>query len=95
MPVICTAGGSTDDFTHPDFALTIESKFRTLEIEGENLFILDPDWKHLIQLMQAVIEQPTFAAKARLAGPHFVSENFTWKHAVDKLLDVISIPVAS
>lgn len=95
LPVICTAGGPTDDFTHPDFALTIESKFRTLEIEGENLFILDPDWKHLIELMQTVIEQPAFTTKARLAGPHFVSENFTWKHAVDKLLDVISISVAS
>ncbi len=89
LPVICTAGGPTDDFTNPDFALTIESKFRTLEVEGENLFILDPDWKHLIQLMQTLIEQPAFTAKARLAGPRFVSENFTWKHAVDKLLDVM------
>ncbi|WP_341739251.1 hypothetical protein [Microcoleus sp. CAWBG640] len=64
-------------------------------IEGENLFILDPDWKHLIQLMQTLIEQPAFIAKARLAGPRFVSENFTWKHAVDKLLDVISNPLTS
>jgi hypothetical protein len=45
--------------------------------------------------MQTVIEQPALIAKARLAGPHFVSEKFTWKHAVDKLLDVTSIPVAS
>lgn len=89
LPVICTKGGPTDDFTHPDFALTIESKFRTLDFEGENIFILAPEWQHLIQLMQTVIEQPAFIAKARLAGPHFVSENFTWKHAVDKLLDVI------
>ena len=95
LPIICTAGGPTDDFTHPDFALPIESKFRTLNFEGENIFILAPEWEHLTQLMQAVIEQPTFAAKARFAGPRFVSKNFTWKHAVHKLLDVISIPVAS
>jgi glycosyltransferase involved in cell wall biosynthesis len=89
LPVICTAGGPTDDFTRSDFALPIKSKFMMIEIEGENIFILAPEWKHLAELMQTVIEQPEFVAKARLAGPRFVAENFTWKHAVDQLLDVI------
>ena len=34
LPVICTAGGPTDDFTRSDFALRIESKFTAVEIEG-------------------------------------------------------------
>jgi glycosyltransferase involved in cell wall biosynthesis len=89
LPVICTAGGPTDDFTRSDFSLLVESKFRAVEIAGETLFILAPEWQHLTELMQAAIEQPALAARARLAGPRFVAENFTWKHAVDRLLDVI------
>jgi glycosyltransferase involved in cell wall biosynthesis len=89
LPVICTAGGPTDDFTRSDFALPIESKLTAVDFHGEHLLILAPEWKHLNQLMQAVIEQPEFVAKARIVGPRFVAENFTWKHAVDKLLDVI------
>ncbi|MGL5059276.1 MAG: glycosyltransferase family 4 protein [Microcoleus sp.] len=89
LPVICTAGGPTDDFTHPDFAMPIESKFRAVDIDGERLFILAPKWEHLTQLMQGAIAQPEIAAKARIAGPRFVAENFTWKRAVDRLLQVI------
>lgn len=89
LPVICTAGGPTDDFTRSDFAQSIESKFTALNFEGENIFFLAPEWEHLNQLMQAAIAQPELAAASRLAGPRFVAENFTWKHAVDKLLNVI------
>jgi glycosyltransferase involved in cell wall biosynthesis len=89
LPVICTAGGPTDDFTHPDFAMPIESKFRAVEINGELLFIVAPVWEHLNQLMQRAIDQPEIAAKARIAGPRFVTENFTWKRAIDRLLQVI------
>ena len=89
LPVICTAGGPTDDFTRSDFALPIESKFMAVEIEKEYIFILAPEWEHLTQLMESAIAQPELVAKARLAAPRFVAENFTWKHAVDKLLDVV------
>lgn len=89
LPVICTAGGPTDDFTSPDFAMAIESKFMAVEINGETLFILAPAWEHLTQLMQRAIGQPEIAAKARIAGPRWVAENFTWKRAVDRLLQVI------
>ncbi|MCU0545650.1 MAG: glycosyltransferase family 4 protein [Oscillatoriaceae cyanobacterium Prado104] len=89
LPVICTAGGPTDDFTDPDFAMAIASKFIGVEIEGETLFILAPVWEHLTQLMQRAIAQPEIAAKARIAGPRLVAENFTWKRAVDRLLEVI------
>ncbi|HLO50828.1 MAG TPA: glycosyltransferase family 4 protein [Kamptonema sp.] len=88
LPVICTKGGPTDDFTHPDFALQIESELRTLTLEGENVSILAPDLEHLTALMVAVASQPAIAARARCAGPSFVARGFTWKHAIDHLLDV-------
>jgi len=88
LPVICTLGGPTDDFTHADFALQIESKFRPLTIEGENVSILAPNLEHLTALMVAVAEQPAIAARARSTGPSFVAGRFTWKHAINHLLDV-------
>ncbi|MEG4230683.1 glycosyltransferase family 4 protein [Microcoleus sp. Pol11C3] len=89
LPVICTAGGPTDDFTRSDFALQIESKFTAVVSEGETLFILAPEWEHLTDLMRRAIEQPGIAARARVAGPAFVAENFTWRCGVDRLLEVI------
>lgn len=89
LPVICTAGGATDDFTRSDFALPIESKFTNVTIHGETLFILAPEGEHLIDLMCRAIEQPGIAAKARVAGPAFVAENFTWRRVVDRLLEVM------
>ena len=89
LPVICTEGGPTDDFTRSDFAQRIQSKLTAVAIGGETLFILAPEWEHLSYLMQGAIEQAGWAAKARVAGPGFVAENFTWRHAVDRLLEVI------
>ncbi|MEG3851069.1 glycosyltransferase family 4 protein [Microcoleus sp. herbarium19] len=89
LPVICTAGGPTDDFTRSDFALRIESKFTAVAIGGETLFMLAPEWEHLTDLMCGAIEQPGIAAKARVAGPGFVADNFTWRRSVDRLLEVV------
>ena len=89
LPVICTAGGPTDDFTRSDFALRIESKFTAVVIEGETLFMLAPEWEHLTDLMQRAIEQPEIAARARVAGPGFMADNFTWRRSVDRLLEVM------
>jgi glycosyltransferase involved in cell wall biosynthesis len=89
LPVICTAGGPTDDFTRSDFALRIESKFTAVVIEGETLFMLAPEWEHLTDLMQRAIEQPGIAARARVAGPGFVADNFSWGRSVDRLLEVM------
>ncbi|MEG3882438.1 glycosyltransferase family 4 protein [Microcoleus sp. herbarium7] len=89
LPVICTAGGPTDDFTRSDFALRIESKFTAVAIGGETLFMLAPEWEHLTDLMRRAIEQPGIAAKARVAGPGFVADNFTWRRSVDRLLEVV------
>lgn len=90
LPVICTQGGPTDDFTHPDFALTIKSQRRAIELEGEERYGLFPDLEHLISLMQTAIEHSAFMAQARQRGPAFVRERFTWQHVVAQLLRVMA-----
>ncbi|MBE9187660.1 glycosyltransferase family 4 protein [Microcoleus sp. LEGE 07076] len=87
--VICTAGGPTDDFTRSDFALRIESKFTAVVVGEETLFMLAPEWEHLTDLMCTAIERPELAAKARVAGPGFAVENFSWRCGVDRLFEVI------
>ncbi|MGL5082782.1 MAG: glycosyltransferase [Microcoleaceae cyanobacterium] len=86
LPVICTAGGPTDDFTQPEFTLPIRSKFSIKTIDHQVRFFLHPDWEHLVMLMQTVINQPDFCQQARQIAPQVVAENYTWKHSVDRLL---------
>ncbi len=89
LPVICTKGGSTDDFTHPDFALAIESQPQKTIMNDEVRFFLQPNLDHLICLMETVMEKPDFVARARQTGPQFVADRLTWKHIVDQLLAVL------
>jgi glycosyltransferase involved in cell wall biosynthesis len=89
-PVICTAGGPTDDFTTPDFALRIESHEKSTPSEdGSIQHITVPNINSLFQQMLRIVEQPDITARARMTGPRFVNQNFTWKSAVDRLLQVI------
>lgn len=91
LPVICTAGGPTDDFTQPEFALRIDSTTQAVKSDaGEPGIGLVPDPDHLIALMQAVIEFPDIGEQARQTGPEFVQNQFTWKHSVDLLLEALS-----
>jgi glycosyltransferase involved in cell wall biosynthesis len=89
LPVICTAGGSSDDFVRDDFTMRISSqRVYTMSDEGP-VMQLEANLDHLIELMTQAIEQPRIAERARAAGPQFVRENFTWRHVVDKLVDVL------
>lgn len=91
-PVICTAGGATDDFTTPDFALRIDSRIvpftpypQAPDVTG---WALEPNSDHLLSLMTQVIETPDFYRQARQAGPAFVTNGFTWRHSIDRLLEI-------
>ncbi|WP_019502488.1 tetratricopeptide repeat protein [Pseudanabaena sp. PCC 6802] len=88
LPVICTAGGSTDDFTMPDFAKRIDSTLKVDKTYDEKPIYLEPNIDHLITLMAEVIESPSFIALSREKGPAFVAEGFTWERVVDRLLAV-------
>ncbi len=90
LPVICTQGGPTDDFTHPDFALGIKSQRRAIQLEGEERYGLFADLDHLITLMQTTIEHSAFRTQARQVGPAFVRARFTWQHVAEQLLALLT-----
>jgi glycosyltransferase involved in cell wall biosynthesis len=92
LPVICTAGGATEDFIHPDLTLKINSQFRGKLIQNQLRFFLHPDWEHLLELMKSVIAQPMFCQTVRQVTPEFVARRYTWKHTVDRILAVIQEP---
>jgi len=89
LPIVCTKGGPTDDFTTPDFALHVESTFQEGTSNDRQIFRLMPDLEHSIALMKNIIEQPEFCDRSREAGPKFVATGFTWKHVTDQLLEVL------
>jgi glycosyltransferase involved in cell wall biosynthesis len=90
LPVVCTAGGATDDFVTDDFALRIESTIAPLRVNGvPEAHGLVPDPDHLVHLMLCAMDDSEFRAAARLAGPAHVRERFTWQRHVDRLLPVL------
>jgi glycosyltransferase involved in cell wall biosynthesis len=91
LPILCTRGGPTDDFTRSDFALYINSELKTMEIEHETRFYLHPDLDHSIELMTKVIENSEFRSQARQAGSQFIADRYTWQKIVDQLLDVLLV----
>ena len=89
LPIICTAGGATDDFVTPEFALPIQSHL-TGSLRGPTAMQLIPMMDSLVEQMLKVVEQPEIRTVAREAGPSYLLARFTWKHAVDRLLQVLS-----
>jgi glycosyltransferase involved in cell wall biosynthesis len=88
LPVICTGGRPTDDFTREEFAMRIDSKVEPLpDMPG---YRLKPDLEHLIALMRKSVKDEAFAKRARKAGPKHVSENYTWRHVTGKLVQVLA-----
>lgn len=91
LPIICTAGGPTDDYIEPTFARrvtsTVESK-RKPKADPEEI-VRVPDLDHLIALMTEAVEGADYCATARQAGPARVRQGFTWEQVVDRLLLVM------
>ncbi len=89
LPVICTKGGPTDEFTHSDFALPIKSEVQSVEYHGEMRYFLAPDWNCCIELMEQLISKPEWREQVRTSGPQFVRDRLSWKQVVAQLLDVM------
>jgi glycosyltransferase involved in cell wall biosynthesis len=90
LPVICTKGGPTDDFTTQDFTFYIESKLQEVKLDQHSTgFILLPEVEHLIELMIMAVECQDFITQSRNVGPKFVANRFTWQTVVDQLLNVL------
>lgn len=86
-PVICTAGGPTDDFTEEDFALRIDSAPEPAPDRPGTW--LRPDVDHLAALMIETVEDSAFVAQASTKAADHALKNFTWEHAVDRLVDAM------
>jgi glycosyltransferase involved in cell wall biosynthesis len=93
-PVICTGGGSTDDFTTSEFCRRIRSQPATSpSVEqqiGPGATLLRVDGDHLVELMRGIVTDEAFRAQARVAGPAHAQAGFTWEKVVDRLLVVIA-----
>jgi glycosyltransferase involved in cell wall biosynthesis len=86
IPIICTRGGSTDDFVTDAFARKIESQNVSVTLEGQHIFRLAPNLEHLIDLMKSAIEDRSWREAACVAGPSHVAANYTWDKIVDLLI---------
>jgi glycosyltransferase involved in cell wall biosynthesis len=95
VPVICTAGGSTDDFMKPAHSLFIKSKKTPTMLEGLPASYLQPDFDHLVELMFLAMEDDAWRQKASHLGAVNAASNFSWDIVADKLLEAVFTPRAS
>lgn len=91
LPILCTRGGSTDDFTNHSFTDYIESQVKQVEMDGEIRDYLHPSLEHTVTLMSKLIETPSFVQQARRSAPSWIEQGFTWEQIVDRLLDVMKL----
>ncbi len=85
LPVICTAGGATDDFTTKDFALYVDACLD----EGRRMLRPSPD--SLADRMRCCIEDSDWHAQATGAATGYVAEHHTWRQAAQGLLRALKI----
>ena len=86
LPIICTAGGPTEDFCSDQFCLKIDSE---LTDYSQGRQFLSPNIYHLISLMERVQGDDAFRQQAASAGPARAQEKFTWDAVVERLISVI------
>jgi glycosyltransferase involved in cell wall biosynthesis len=89
VPVICSAGGSTDDFVTDDFARRINSKVVTCVAEGESGEMLSPDLDHLIHQMLTMVDDEAWRKRAALAAVEHTKTRFTWDIVTDRIVKLL------
>jgi len=89
LPLICTAGGPTDEFTTAEFALYVEAKERSVRRDGCERRLLWADLDHLICCMETAISNSEFQCVGRIAASAFVHPRFQWRDTVDALLSLL------
>jgi glycosyltransferase involved in cell wall biosynthesis len=85
LPVVCTAGGATDDFTAPEFALPVDAAL------DEGARVLSPSPDHLLVQLRRCVEDEAWRRGAQAAGPAFVAAGHTWRHTAAGLLRAIGL----
>lgn len=88
LPIIYSSGGASEEITNDQFSLKIKTRFKTQIIHNQSRFFLHPDWEHLVELMQEVINHAQWREQAQILAPQWVKQHYTWKNTVDKLLEI-------
>ena len=83
VPVLCTAGGPTDDFTDPSFAGRIRSRLQRKRIADDDGEALEPDLDHLVTLMRDAAGGDG-RARGALGAAH-AHARFTWEAVTETL----------
>jgi glycosyltransferase involved in cell wall biosynthesis len=90
VPVICTAGGATDDFTAPSYAWRIRARTEVVRTDmgfvGE---LLQPDPEHLAELMGEAARERDNAGRMGAAGAAHVARSFTWDRVTELLVSAL------
>ena len=91
VPVVCTSGGPTDEFTDESFAHHIRSSPARRRLGANELGdCLEPDLDHLVELMRRAPRERDEASRRADAGVAHAVQNFTWERVTDKLLDAFN-----
>ena len=89
LPVICTEGGSTDDFTRPDFTLRVFAATLPINYCDTPGVMLEPNLEHLTAQMIRAIEDEAWCRQAGTRGAAFAQDNLGWDKVTGDLLKVI------
>jgi glycosyltransferase involved in cell wall biosynthesis len=90
VPVITTAGGSTDDFCSPDQVFLIPSSRKEfnpndIKLASGGGWVLQPDWNALSALMREVFENSGAASERALKVSENVRLHYSWQTVADKV----------
>jgi glycosyltransferase involved in cell wall biosynthesis len=88
LPLICTAGGPTEDFVTDEFCLKVRSTAEVVRYEDTLGRQLDPNLDHLIASMLRVIEDGSWRRSAAAAGPRHAHGTFSWDAVAARLLEL-------
>jgi glycosyltransferase involved in cell wall biosynthesis len=90
VPVVCTAGGPTDEFTDPVFAWRIESRAQKVKFdEAHEGDALEPELDHLVALMNAARRDRDAASARGSIAARYAHERFTWDAVTEVLLKAL------
>ena len=86
VPVICTAGGPTDEFIDPLSSRRIRSRIEVVRMDQTHMGeALVPDLDDLVDLMQHAIRHRDEVAEMGLLAAKHARRNFTWELVTGRL----------
>jgi glycosyltransferase involved in cell wall biosynthesis len=86
IPVVCTAGGPTDEFIDPLSSRRIRSRIEVVRMDKDHIGeALVPDLDDLVDSMQNAILHRDEVAAMGLSAANHARQNFTWELVTGRL----------